>query len=80
MLASDLKARAAIRNSEHRRMLHAMETLEELLRKHFPGALGEHYTADLAAMKAHLTETIRNQHIIDPNYAAHKAIKVPEGL
>lgn len=75
-----LSARAALRNSELRKLNHAIDVLTALCNKHDPGQNGERQVAELEGLKARMTQLIRNQHIIDPEYAAHRAVKVPEGL
>lgn len=80
LIRSELQKRAAVRNSEQRRLEHAIETLTELSNKHDPGQNGERQVAELEGLKQRLTQLIRNQHIIDPDYAAHRALKLPEGL
>lgn len=72
--------RAAVRASEQRRLEHAIETLTSLCNRHDPGQNGERQVAELEGLKQRLTQLIRNQHIIDPEYAAHRALKLPEGL
>lgn len=58
--------RAALRDSEQRRLDHAYTVYSELINKHFEEGMGERDLADLWGLQCRLTHAIRNQHIRDP--------------
>lgn len=67
-----IEARARLRLNQQRRLDHACDVIAELIRLHIPNPEGEREAAELAMMKARLTALIKHQHIINPEYKAHK--------
>lgn len=63
-----LHERAKLRASQQRKLDHACNNIEELIKLHMPGDLGEREAAELYMMKARLTALIKHQHIINPTY------------
>lgn len=64
--------RAKIRLNQQRKLDHACEVIEQLIKTHMPGDLGEREAAELHMMKVRLTALIKHQHVINREYAQEK--------
>lgn len=71
---SDLHERAKVRLNQQRRVDHAVDTLEHLIKLHMPGDFGEREIAELYMMKSRLTQLIRHQHVIDREVATARIV------
>lgn len=76
----NLNERNKLRTSQQRRLDHACEVVDELIKAHMPGNLGERESAELHMMKTRLTLLIKHQHVIDRQYAEQKVSKLWERL
>lgn len=69
---SALTDRAKLRASQQRKLDHACDVIEDLIRTHMPDEIGDRETAELAMMKARLTLLIKHQHVIDREVVARR--------
>ena len=65
----NLHERTKLRASQQRRLDHAYEVIEGLIKLHMPGDLGERETSELFMMKTRLTILIKHQHVINREIA-----------
>lgn len=70
---SDLSDREKLRNSERRRVEHAVDVLQEMFKKHMRIDISERHVQELYVMKTQLLLLIQNQHIKDADYAEYKS-------
>lgn len=73
---SSLHERAKLRASQQRKLDHACEVIEGLIKLHMPGDIGEREIAELAMMRSRLTILIKHQHVKDREYAGQKMDKI----
>jgi hypothetical protein len=69
---TSLNERAKLRASQERKLLHACEVIEELIKLHMPGDIGEREVAELSMMRSRLAILIKHQHVKDREYAEQK--------
>lgn len=67
-----LREREKLRNSERRKVVHAIDVLTNYIKWHMREDLAERHIQELYLMKTQLLLLIQNQHIKDADYAKYK--------